>query len=97
MQTIQKFSDIRKKLQVMDDEGKQSLVVEFIDHLLPKLITENDFNKNDTFFSMGIDSMLLIQFKILMEKHLECKIPTEMFYIHDTIEKLSRYVVSICK
>ena len=48
MQTVQKFSDIRKKLQVMDDEGKQSLVVEFIDHLLPKLITENDFNENDT-------------------------------------------------
>ena len=38
--------------------------------------------------------MLLIQFKMLMEKHLECKITTEVFYTHDTTEKLSQYVVS---
>ena len=33
--------------------GKQSLVSDLIDHLLCKLIGEGDFNKKDTFFSIG--------------------------------------------
>lgn len=94
MQTIQKFSDIKEKMQTLDNAGKESMVIDFINHLLHKLIGEGFFLIRKVLFSMGIDSMLLIQFKILLEKHLECKIPSEVFYTHDTIEKLSQYVVS---
>lgn len=94
MQTIQKVSDIKEEMKILDDAGKESMVIDLINHLLDKLIGEGTFDKKGTFFSMGIDSMLLIQFKMLLEKHLECKIPTEVFYTHDTIEKLSQYVVS---
>jgi acyl carrier protein len=93
MQIIQKFSNMRERMQVMGEVDKHSLVIDLIDHLLCRLIDDaQDFNKEDTFFSMGMDSMLLIQFKIFMEKHLEYKIPTEVFYTHDTINKLSLYI-----
>lgn len=95
MKIAQRFSNIKEQLQIIPEIDKKILISDLIHELLRKLIDEEkEFSSEDTFFSFGVDSMLLIQFKLLLEKHLGNSIPTDIFYKYDTTESLSSY---ICK
>lgn len=95
MKIEQNFSDIKEQLQSSNEFEKELLIANFIKHLLSKLIgKDNEFDQEKSFFDMGMDSILILQFKVLLEKYLRCTLSTEVIYQYNNTKQLTQYIIS---
>lgn len=102
---VEKYSQfLLTKIELSNQEELESSSVSHTDHSLRKLVAEqvaavtrlapDAINEQETFKSMGVDSMLALQIRNHIQKALDISLPVSSIWAHPTIEKYSAFLMS---
>ena len=91
------LSNIKDELGQSSVFQKKSLLADLIKDQLIKLIGSTPeiegLEMHMTFFDLGMDSLVAIQFKVLLEKKLGIILSPKTIYQHNTTKALVEYLI----
>jgi acyl transferase domain-containing protein/surfactin synthase thioesterase subunit len=91
------FAFLENYATIKAENEKQHVLEQMITHHVSKVIkiSPNRIKNTMTFKGMGVDSLMAVQLRNLLEKELLIKLPVGMFWSHPSIQDYSSYLKDV--